>query len=48
MGIAERERFMEKKMKAIEDNEVWIERESSALLSREKGVREDERRAQEL
>ena len=48
MEIAERERFMEKKMKAIEDSEVQIEGELSALLSREKGVREDERRAQEL
>ena len=45
MGIAERERerFVEK-LKAIEDSEVHIERESSSLLSREKGVREHERR----
>ena len=35
-------------MKAIKDSEVRIERESSALLSREKRVREDERRAREL
>ena len=46
MGIAERERerFVEKKLKAIEDSEVHIERESSSLLSGEKGVREHERR----
>ena len=46
MGIAERERerFVEKKLKAIEDSEVHIEKESSSLLSGEKGVREHERR----
>ena len=46
MGIAERERerFVEKKLKAIEDSEVHIERESSSLHSGEKVVREHERR----
>ena len=46
LGIAERERerFVEKKLKAIEDSEVNIERESSSLLSVENGDREHERR----